>query len=72
MHDFFFFFYEKLVYSCGVRMAAYEALVTPSSNYAAIVWNPFTRTDINRNVAFKKRCATCILTALGVAVFLPF
>lgn len=55
-----------------VRMTAYKALILPSLDYAAIIWDPFTRTNINKIESVQKKGCDSYITALDVLLFLSF
>lgn len=48
-----------------VRITAYKALILPSLDYAAIFWDPFTRTNINKLETIQKKGVRFIYNSYG-------
>lgn len=44
----------------SVRLLAYKCIVLPTLDYAAVIWDPFTKTNINKVEKVQKRAARYI------------
>jgi hypothetical protein len=47
--------------SIRIKKQAYQTLVRPLVEYASIVWNPYTKTEINKIEAVQRRAARYVV-----------
>jgi hypothetical protein len=47
--------------SIRIKEQAYQTLVRPSVEYASIVWDPYTKTEINKIEAAQRRAARYVV-----------
>ena len=57
--------------SSRIKEQAYQTLVCPLVEYASTVWNPYTKTEINKIEAVQRRAARYIHVNLPAGAFSP-
>lgn len=49
----------------NVRLLAYNAIIRPIIEYAVVIWDPFTKSDINKLERLQKKAARFIYNSYG-------
>lgn len=65
MHKLFFLRRALKLSTPSVRLLAYKTIVIPTLDYASIIWDPFTKTNINKLERVQKKAIRFIYNSFG-------